>query len=343
MKDEVRWGIVGCGDVCEVKSGPGFQKARGSRLVAVMRRHRERAEDYARRHGVPRFYDDAQALIDDPGVDAVYIATPPGSHCALALAVAQAGKPCYVEKPMARNSAECQRMNDAFRAAGQKLYVAYYRRCLPRFVKVKELIGNGLIGSVTSVLYCYSRVHQPTRSSAWRLDAAESGGGLFLDIGSHLLDLLDFLFGPLLDVRGNASAVAPEEVESLVTMSFRTGGGAVGCGLWNFAAHANEDRLEITGTEGRIAVSLLGSEPALLLRGKERTEYHVPGETHVQQPLIQSIVDELLGRGTCPSTGASAARTTAVMDIVLNDYYGGRLDEFWNRAATWPGRVSRGA
>lgn len=340
---EIRWGIVGCGDVCEVKSGPGFQKATGSRLVAVMRRDRAKAEDFARRHGVPRFYDEATRLIDDPEVDAVCIATPPGAHCELALSVARAGKPCYVEKPMARNTAECQRMNEAFDRAGKKLFVAYYRRCLPRFVKLKELVHDGTLGTITSVLYRYSRVYQSARSRAWRLDPAESGGGIFLDIGSHLLDLLDFLFGPLLEVRGSAAQVAPEEVESLVAMSFRTNDGAVGCGLWNFAAHAGEDRLEITGTAGRVSVSLLSNEPLVIERADQRTELHLPNPAHVQQPLIQSVVDELLGRGSCPSTGASAARTSAVMDTVLSDYYGGRLDDFWNRVETWPGRVRRDA
>ncbi len=101
VAEVIRWGIIGCGDVTEVKSGPGFQKAQGSALVAVMRRDRARAEDYARRHGVPRAYGEADALIADPEVDAIYIATPVSSHCALALQVAAAGKPCLVEKPMA--------------------------------------------------------------------------------------------------------------------------------------------------------------------------------------------------------------------------------------------------
>src|SRR3954462_7196180 len=96
----VRWGIIGCGDVTEVKSGPGFQKADGSALIAVMRRDGDKARDYARRHGVPCAYDRAEALIADPEVDAVYIATPPSSHLDLACLVAEAGKPCLVEKPM---------------------------------------------------------------------------------------------------------------------------------------------------------------------------------------------------------------------------------------------------
>ena len=113
----IRWGILGCGDVCEVKSGPAFQKAASSALVAVMRREAAKAQDFARRHGVPKWYADADQLIDDPEVDAVYVATPPGTHEKLAMRVAAAGKPCYVEKPMARSFAECARMNEAFAAA----------------------------------------------------------------------------------------------------------------------------------------------------------------------------------------------------------------------------------
>ena len=118
-----RWGIIGCGDVTEVKSGPALQKATGSALVAVMRRDLSKAQDYARRHGVPRAYNSADALINDPEVDAVYIATPPSSHCALTLAVAAAGKPCLVEKPMAMNHGECRRMIEACAARGVPLWV----------------------------------------------------------------------------------------------------------------------------------------------------------------------------------------------------------------------------
>src|SRR6185436_2348451 len=96
--DTIRWGAIGCGDVCEVKSGPGFQKAAGSQLVAVMRRDRDKAADFARRHGVPRFYADAEALIADPEVNAIYVATPPSTHMLYTKMAAAAGKPVYVEK-----------------------------------------------------------------------------------------------------------------------------------------------------------------------------------------------------------------------------------------------------
>src|SRR5688572_4070812 len=210
---EIRWGIIGCGDVCEVKSGPGFQKAEGSRLVAVMRRDPAKAADYARRHNVPRWYADADELIADPEVDAVYIATPPGSHEELARKVAAARKPCYVEKPMARNHAECLRMIEAFRVAKVPLFVAYYRRSLPRFVKAKQLIDEGRLGRVTGLVYQHTRLFRASQGQEWRLDPATAGGGLLLDLGSHALDLFDFLLGPLAEVKGTAARFADGAVE----------------------------------------------------------------------------------------------------------------------------------
>jgi 1,5-anhydro-D-fructose reductase (1,5-anhydro-D-mannitol-forming) len=338
----IRWGIIGCGNVTEVKSGPALQKAASSSLVAVMRRNGERARDYAQRHGVPRWYDDADLLIHDPGVDVVYIATTPGSHLEYALKVCAAGKPAYVEKPMARNHAECRQMIAAFQQAGLPLFVAYYRRGLPRFLKVRELIEAGRIGRVTAVSCRYSSPsHQRTdpQNLPWRFVAEQSGGGLFLDLGSHTLDILDFILGPLEDVAGTAVNLAGVyEVEDGVAMQFRTAQGALGTGTWNFASAVREDIIEITGTDGRISLSTFGNEPVRLIVGEGSEEFDLPNPPHIQQPLIQSIVDELHGNGKCPSTGESAARTSAVMDAVLSGYYGGREDAFWQRPETWPGR-----
>ncbi len=194
----IRWGIIGCGDVCERKSGPAFQKAKGSRLVAVMRRSRALAEDFARRHGVPRFYDDADALVADPEVDAVYVASPPGTHLEHALRACRAGKPAYVEKPMARTHGECLEMVRAFEQARVPLFVAYYRRGLDKFRAVRDVVSSGRLGSVTGVVYRFAAPHHDEvtnlagAAAPWRFDAEQSGGGLLLDLGSHTLDLLDW-------------------------------------------------------------------------------------------------------------------------------------------------------
>src|SRR4051812_23443561 len=124
MENIIKWGMIGCGDVTEVKSGPAFSKVPQSKLVAVMSRNPERAADYARRHQVSRWYDNAQALIDDPEVNAIYIATPPLSHEELTLAALKAGKPVYVEKPMSVDAAAGKKMQEAALSSGQKLTVA---------------------------------------------------------------------------------------------------------------------------------------------------------------------------------------------------------------------------
>jgi 1,5-anhydro-D-fructose reductase (1,5-anhydro-D-mannitol-forming) len=338
----VRWGIIGCGDVTEVKSGPGFQLAEGSALTAVMRRSGEKAQDYARRHQVPCWYDRADAVIHHPEVDAVYIATPPGTHLDYALQVCAAGKPAYVEKPMARSHAECRRMIAAFEAAKLPLFVAFYRRALPRFLMAKELVENGRLGQITGVSYRFaSASHRRAESGGlpWRLDAEESGGGLFLDLGCHTLDILDFILGPLEEVSGDAANLAgPYTVEDSVAMRFRTPSGALGIAAWNFVSGVSEDIIEITGTQGRLSLSTFGNEPLQLQTSEGHTTFDLPNPRHIQHPLIQTIVDALAGKGECPSTGVSGARTARVMDTVLERFYGGREDAFWARTSSWPGR-----
>jgi predicted dehydrogenase len=322
--DLIRWGIIGCGDVTEVKSGPGFQKARGSALVAVMRRDRRLAEDYARRHGVPRAYDRADALIEDPEVDAVYVATPPSSHCELALAVARAGKPCLVEKPMAMDHAECLRMNDAFRDAGVPLFVAYYRRALPRFVRIRDAIAAGRIGSISAV---HVDVSEPlatgSKASGWRFDPSVAGAGLFLDLASHCIDLLDFLLGPISNVDGIAvNTGAAYKAEDVTAAAFRFARGHVGTGIWNFNAGRKTDTILITGSTGAILTPVFTDADVVVTHGTAEEIIPVRNPPHVHQPLIQTIVDELRGHGTCDSTGESGARATWVMDRCVAGYYG---------------------
>ncbi len=343
----IRWGIIGCGDVTEVKSGPGFQKAEGSALVAVMRRRGDLAADYARRHGVPSWYDDAEALIHDRAVDAVYIATPPGEHERLALAVCEAGKPAYVEKPMARNHDECRRMIDAFASARVPLFVAYYRRALPRFRKARDLVASGHLGRITGVTYRFAGpYHREVEARVkdgspppWRFEAQHSGGGLLLDLGAHTLDILDFILGPLESVQGLAANIAtPHLVEDAVAMSFRTAGGTPGTAHWSFASAERADQIIIAGERSELRLSTFGSEP-VELRHDGRCEYFdLANPPHIQQPLIQTIVDELRGKGQCDSTARSAARTSAIIDTVLSGYYGTRADGFWRTPERWPGR-----
>jgi predicted dehydrogenase len=322
----IRWGIIGCGDVTEVKSGPGFYKAANSQLVAVMRRNGELAADFARRHEVPRWHDDAEAIIRAPDVDAVYVATPPQSHRDYVLRCAAAGKPVLVEKPMAMDRGQCDEMITACAAAGTALWVAYYRRALPRFLAVRDLVQSGAIGPVRMVS---SRQFQPLRDPAamnpgsppWRIDPARSGGGLFVDMVSHTLDFLDFVFGPIEAVRGfaanQAGAYRPEDI---VTAGYRFASGVYGNGAFCYAADRDEEWTEIVGAQGRIRFSTTKPVPIRLTRGDTVEEIPVDDPPHVHQPLIQTIVDQLNGRGMCASSGESGARTTWVVDAILREY-----------------------
>ncbi len=321
----IRWGIIGCGNVTEVKSGPGFQKAKNSQLVAVMRRNGALAKDYAERHGVPKWYDDANALIADPDVDAVYIATPPAWHKEYTLAVARAGKPVYVEKPMARSYTECVEMIAACRLAGTPLFVAYYRRALPRFLKVKELIESGAIGEprfVTVTLYQKPAPDElDPRTLPWRVVPEIAGGGKFLDLASHTLDFLDYVLGPIQSVHGMASNQGRlYRAEDVVTGAFVFGSGVHGVGSWCFTAFRDFDMNEIVGTRGKLAFSTFGVEPVVLTTAEGVQEFAIPHPPHVHQPLIQTVVDELNGVGQCPSKGESGARTSWVMDEMLKGY-----------------------
>ncbi len=298
------------------------------------------AEDYARRHGVRRFTQDAEAVIHDPEVDAVYIATPPGNHLEYALEVARVGKPCYVEKPMARSSTECRRMLDAFAAANQPLFVAYYRRALPRFTELKRLIDAQAFGRVVGISHVLKRPDKPLgKELPWRLRAEHSGGGMFLDLASHAIDLFDFLLGPIERVSGYAVNHAGRAlVEDTVIASFRFASGVLGGLNHQFAAGVYEDRLEVSGDRGRVTCSLFGSEPLELCNEEGSESLAVEHPHHVQMPLIQSMLGELLGRPVrCPSRGESALRASIAIDTLLSEYYGGRGDAFWERPDTWPG------
>jgi predicted dehydrogenase len=313
----MRWGIIGVGDVTEVKSGPAFQQVPGSELVAVMRRSADLAEDYARRHGVPRWHTNADDILAADDIDAVYIATHPNSHADYTRRAALAGKAVFVEKPMAVNADECRSMTDACDAARVPLWVAYYRRALPRFERVRELIADGAIGEVRAVnsIRC-----QPPRPQSWQIVHGLSGGGWFFDAACHTLDWLDHLFGPLREVRGRAVSHGGR-VEDTVAISYTTSDGIVGSGTWCFDSDVNYDSTTLIGTKGAVSVSISAPDDIHLVRGDDHERIALPDPPHVHAPLLQTIVDEWNGTGRCVSTGLTATRTAIVMDTVLSDAY----------------------
>ena len=310
MSDKIiKWGFIGCGEVTKYKSGPAFQKVEGSKVIAVMSRDGNKAKAYAKERNIPKWYDDAQELIDDPDVNAVYIATPPSSHATYAIMSMKAGKPVYIEKPMAQTYEECARINRISQETGVPCFVAYYRRYLPYFMKVKELVDKGIIGNVINV-----------QILPWRVQADIAGGGYFYDLAPHQIDLLQEMFGCILEASGyksNRGGLYP--AEDTLSACFQFDNGLVGSGSWCFVAHdsAREDRIEIIGDNGMICFSVFTYDPIALHTERGREEIVVANPEHVQQPLIQAVVDHLLGKSTCSCDGESATTTNWVMDKIL--------------------------
>lgn len=318
---QIRWGIIGCGNVTELKSGPAFNKVRQSCLMAVMRRDAVKAEDYAKRHQVPRWYDDAIKLINDPEVDAVYIATPPDSHKDYALLVAEAGKICCVEKPMALNTAECIEMTQVFEQKQLPLYVAYYRRSLPRFLKIKEWLEQGLIGTPRQVQWSFSRMPNAADLAGqynWRTDPAKAGGGYFIDLASHGLDLLLYLLGDVSDVRGiSTNQQKLYAAEDAVSAIWQFQSGCLGTGFWNFAASERNDKVGIYGSKGRIEFSVFEHEPVQLFSTEQQLSLDIPHPENIQFYHIQAMVQDLLHGTSHPSTGKTALKTSWMMEQIL--------------------------
>jgi predicted dehydrogenase len=321
----IRWGMIGCGAVAEVKSGPGFYKADHSALVAVTSNDAAQAQSFATRHGVAMAHTSNEALVADPAVDAVYIATPPSSHKPLSLLVARAGKHVYVEKPMAMRFEECREIVDACEQRGVRLFVAFYRRAMPRFLKIKEWIDSGAIGDVRTVRAVQYQPPAPEdRSRAtlpWRLLPDVAGGGKFLDMGIHELDLFDFLFGAIEEVHGIASNQAGlYDVEDTVTATWRHASGVQGYGSWCYVSGQGEDAIQIVGSKGCISFEFFSDKPVRMVNTEGEHWVDIANPSHVQQPFIQSMVDDLNGGAPCPGSVESAVRSSWVADEVLKNY-----------------------
>jgi predicted dehydrogenase len=319
MTQQINWGIIGCGDVTEVKSGPAFNKVAHSKLIAVMRRNADKAADYARRHGVPKWYANADQLINDPEVNAVYIATPPSTHAAYTLAALRAGKPVYVEKPMALNAAEARQMYNYATHKNVKLCIAHYRRMQPMFLKIKSLVEEGTIGDIRFVqlhLLQSSSANLIARSEEnWRINPAVSGGGLFHDLAPHQIDLMLYLFGMVKQYSGTAlNQTRASQADDLVSGSILFEKGILFNGVWCFAVSEQDatDTCTIYGAKGTIRFGFFGQKVWVTVDGQtELLEFELL--QHVEQPMIEKVVNYFLGSGENPCSGAIG---TEVMEII---------------------------
>ena len=322
---QINWGFIGCGEVTEKKSGPAFNEVEGSQVVAVMSRSENKARSYAERHHVRKWYTDASDLIEDPDVYAIYIATPPSSHATFAIRAMRAGKPCYIEKPLAASYNDCIRINRISEQTGVPCFVAYYRRYLPYFQKVKEIIESGTIGNVVNVQVRFSVPprdldFQSGKEMPWRLQPDIAGGGYFYDLAPHQIDLLQNLFGVITRAHGYpANRAHLYQAEDTLSACFFFESGIPGSGSWCFVGHesAKEDCIEVIGEKGSLSFSVFTYQPIEVITSEGKNLITVPNPPYVQLPLIKSVIQHLQGIGKCDCTSVSATAVNWVLDRVL--------------------------
>lgn len=319
----IQWGIIGCGDVTEVKSGPAFNKVPDSKLVAVMRRNEAKVKDYAQRHAVPKWYTNADDMIADPYVNAIYIATPPLYHEEYTLKALQAGKPVYVEKPMALDAAAAVRMAEAARETGVKLCVAHYRREQPLFRKVKALLEEGVLGKIRLVQLHMWQPHQSKlitqTEDNWRVNPAVSGGGLFHDLAPHQLDLVLHFFGKPLLASGIAlNAGGYYEADDTVSGHMLLPGNVVFQGSWSFVLPADEKRdlLHIIGEKGSLSFPIFDHHAITWRKEGGEEQILFDALPHVQQPMIEKVVQYFLGAAENPCPADDGTEVMRMMEAL---------------------------
>ncbi|HVW98760.1 MAG TPA: Gfo/Idh/MocA family oxidoreductase [Mucilaginibacter sp.] len=318
---KIKWGIIGCGDVTEKKSGPAFKKVENSDLVAVMRRNTEKAADYARRHQVNKWYDDAELLMNDPEVNAVYIATPPSSHADYAIAALDNGFNVYVEKPVTRNAEEAKKIAAAVKNhPGQKLVVAHYRRAVPMFLKVKEMIDTNIVGDIRTVQIRMWQSRKPgiiaNTEENWRVQPEISGGGYFHDLAPHQLDLMLFFFGNPVFYSGfslNQSKATPADDHVSGQIRFESGIVVNGSWCFNVAENQTTDICEMIGTKGAIRFPFFGNYIQCKTEDEEQTITFTHPE-HIQQPMIAKIVEYFNNEGPNPCSIDEAVTLMELID-----------------------------
>ena len=326
---KINWGIIGCGDVTEVKSGPAFNKVPHSTLVAVMRRDAAKAEDYAVRHQVPKWYTNADELINDPGINAIYVATPPSSHCEYALAAIRAGKPVYVEKPMTATVNEAIAMADAAKKHNVKLVVAHYRRQIPYFKKVKQLLNEKVIGEplfarLTFYIKPLTSTDLNVPKTAWRVNPATAGGGLFHDLAPHQLDLMHHFFGEAATVNGIATNQAGlYAADDFVAGNILFKSGVAFSGVWSFAAPASEEKdcCEIIGNKGKISFSVFNMKTITVTVNEVTETFSFDALQHVQQPMIEQTVKYFLDEAPNPCSAEEGSLVMQWMDAFVNNSF----------------------
>jgi predicted dehydrogenase len=322
------WGLIGAGDIAQRRVAPAMRDLDSCRCVSVSRADAGRLDAFAGKFGFLRGEPDWRKLINDPEVEAVYIATPVYLHEEQTLAALEAGKPVLCEKPMALNSQGARRMITAAAVRGLPFGVAYYRRFFPVVERIRQILADGLIGEpVLAVMENFEPFHrEPGEPRSWLLDPRLSGGGPLMDMGCHRVDLLIHLFGPAEDVTGRADNLRfqrPVEDSATLVLGFRRSLRAVL--LSAHCAFEPRDTLEIYGTHGTIRLPNLNRGDLILITEKGETRESHPIGPNVHAPLIDDFSRAVREKRAPLVTGEIALATSEVLDSFYNRGINGRL------------------
>lgn len=295
--DNVRWGLIGCGDIAQKRVAPALRDLPKVDFVGVSRAQANLAETFARQFGARKWYADWRELLADPEIEAVYIATPVHWHAEQTIAAAEAGKHVLCEKPMALNVEECDRMIAACQANGVKLGVAYYRHFYPVIARVKELIAAGIIGKpILAQINAFEwNAMQPDNPRYWFLTKAKSGGGPMMDFGCHRIEVLTSIFGTVRDVQAFVDNLYfDREVEDSSATFLKFENGVRATLTVTHAAFESQDTLDIFGSIGSFHITKLNQGDLRIVTAEgEQIEAHPP-HANIQLPSIADLTDAIL-------------------------------------------------
>lgn len=263
----IRWGIIGPGSIAR-KFAQDIRAVPGCSLESVAGRDANRAGVFASANGLPRYHASAQALAEDAGIDAVYIATPHTGHFESAKLVLSHRKAVLVEKPITVNSSEAADLIQVARDAGVFLMEALWTRFLPIYEEIHRWLASGAIGRVRMVSTAFCVRGNQDASLRW-LNPALAGGSL-LDLGVYCLAMQRFAVGSPPQSSCATAVFAPSGVDELLSASVSYRGGALGQFSCGFAAHGDTS-MTIAGETGTIRVpdSFFAARTASLFVGGE--------------------------------------------------------------------------
>jgi predicted dehydrogenase len=334
MNKKILWGFIGCGNVVENKTGHAFNDD-NSKVQAVMRRDINKAKGSAAMFDANFWYDNIDDLLNDKNINAVYIATPPGLHLEQATKCCEKQLSTFIEKPLGRNYAESLQIVEMYKSAGVPLFVDHFRRSLSKFITIKEILGSGKIGEVLEVSFRLNKIamkEDENDLNDWRNNVELSGGGKFIAIATHAIDMMVFLFGNFTKVFGIASNNSKNyALEDIITMCFETDKGVLGTANFNFVANDKEDKMIIYGSKGKMEFNINGDKVKVIIEDREK-EYDFDKSLLKPDVMIKEIINELITKtkqNTC--SGEESLETYRIMDEVLDSFYKGRQNDFWER------------